>query len=179
MGTRMLVPLVLLFLNGCGAASNNGTNDAVPGRPIETNIPQGIYVGEITRHTQTWLNGVLVDDVTTTEPYNEIVDENGLPLIQPEGVSPVEGLVLDSASGAFVSQMTIESVNAFGNRLVIGWTGQLEIEELVLGVTGTWTYEFISPNTLEFLEQSSAISNVSDFGDLAFISITATASLTR
>lgn len=175
MRARIYIFPSLVFISACGSLPP----DQSVGRPITTAIPQGIYVGEITTRTQTWLNGVLLDDTTTTEPSNEVVDSNGLPLIQPGGETPVEGLVVISDIGTISSRLTVESVNSFGNRLVIGYTTTLEFEGLVIGGTGTWTWQYVPPNTLEFLDLFDGISNVSEFGDVATLSVTATATLTR
>jgi hypothetical protein len=63
-----------------------------PGPLVKTSIPEGIYVGEATWQFTTRLNGEIADQQTLADPYNEIVDSNGLPLIQPDGLPPRQNL---------------------------------------------------------------------------------------
>lgn len=170
-----MVAAYVVGLAGCGS----GVGEQSPGRPITTAIPQGIYSGEITTRTQSWLNGVLVYDTMTTEPYQEIVNENGLPLTQPKGEIPIEGLVVTLDLGTYSSRGTVESINAFGNRLVIGYTGTLEVESVILGLIGTATYQYSPPDTLQLLNKATAISNNSTVGNIRLISLTSTSILTR
>jgi len=168
----------VLLLGGCGVIPAEQTPGS-PGRPETTSIPEGIYVGEITTRTRAWLNGELLSDETETTQYNEVVDANGLPLVQPDGVPPVAGLVLTSDVGFGTGTMTITSVNASGNRLVIAYRTTLEADEFRIAGTGTWTYEYIPPDTLEFVEKFSGNSNVSELGDLMSLDGIASATLTR
>jgi hypothetical protein len=168
----------ILLLGGCGvmpAAQTPGSPDA----RVTTSIPEGIYLGEITARTRFWLNGELFSDETETEPFTEVVDANGLPLVQPDGVPPVAGLVLTSDVGVGTGTNSIKGVYTSGNRLVITYTSTIEADEFRIVATGTWTYEYIPPDTLEFLDQVTGSSNVSEFGDRIFFDAIASATLTR
>ncbi len=173
---RMLASILLL--GGCGVMPAEQMPGS-PARPVTTSIPEGIYIGEITARARIWLNGELLSDETETGPYTEVVDANGLPLVQPDGVPPVAGLVLASDVGVGTGTMTIKGVNTSGNRLVITYTSAIEADEFRIVATGTWTYEYIPPDTLEFVQQLSGNSNVSEFGDVMSFDAIGSATLTR
>lgn len=169
---------LVFAIAGCGATPAVVVDPPL-GKPITTAIPEGIYLGEITTHDRLWINGELVDDSTTTSPDYEILDSNGLPLIQPGGETPVEGLVLTSNDALRSSRFTVESVRTFGNRLIIGYTGSWEREGIIFSMEGSWTWEYFPPDTLEFTGQVDSVSSVSDSGVSASISTTSTSTLTR
>ena len=165
---------LLILVAGCGS----NLAESPVGRPIQTAIPEGIYLGEITTRTRTFINGELFEDTTTTEPYQEIVDENGLPLIQPQGETPVQGLVITFDDGIVSSRLRVQSVNASGNRVFIAYTGTMTFEGLDFSASGTWTYEFFPPNQLDFIEQISLLSE-SVNGVILSMDISGTSVLTK
>ena len=172
--TAVVLAMLVAFVAGCP-----GAVEPQSARSIATNIREGIYFGDITYSRQYFLNGVLIESETFTEPYHEVVDENGLPLVQPGGDTPVAGLVLVSEVGAISSSWRIESVHASDNRLVIEFTGSAEFDGVPFGSIGSWTYEFFPPNRLDFVERSELISEaLSDFGDVLSVSTTAVSTLT-
>lgn len=179
---RMWFFLAAGLIAGCGSnvgSKGGGRADLSVGRPVSTNIPEGIYFGESTTHAVWSVNGIVVEDVTETSQDSEVVDANGLPLMQPEGVAPVEGVVLTQEIAGFVTRIEVLSVFASGNRLIINYQFTIEFEQLVIEGTGKSTYEYIPPDTLRFQDEFSGFSNVSPSGDRASISYTTSGTLTR
>lgn len=169
---------LLFVLCGFSCVScNSGIGSDPVAAPITTNIPEGIYFGEITTRSQTFLNGDLQEDSTITEAYTEIVTANGLPLVQPSGIEPVVGLVIESDFGSYQSSIQIRSVNASGNRLVITFSQSAEIDGMTLGGTGSWTYEYVPPDRLDLIDQRTFGSEPSQFGDIFSLTSTGTASV--
>lgn len=166
---------MLVFFVGCGSTPT----DSEAGRPVTGPIPEGIYDGDITTRVRTSLSGVPFDDVTTTEPYTEFVDSHGIPLIQPGGELPTEGLILDTDVQSYTSRATIDSVFVAGNRVIIGYSGVIEISGVAIGGSGTWTYVYEPPSTLRFHEKFSAISDVAPNGGVLTLTVDSTATLTR
>jgi len=145
---------------------------------VQTNIPEGIYVGEATWEFTTRFNGQIVDHQTLTKPYNEIVDSSGLPLIQPDGVPPRQNLTTQYDLADFDITLTVTSVNHSGNRLVINYQSAVDVDGIQISGFGTWTYEFEPPNLLRFVEQFSGVSSVVE-GNVFGLSWTGTGTLTR
>ncbi len=165
-----LLVVCLLVLAGCGAG-------VTPSAPITTAIPPGIYTGEVTRTDRTTIGGV--EEVSSvTEPLTTVIEEHGLPLVGPTDDVPVEGLTTTLEVGGFVFRSTITSVTSSGNRLVINSFMELTLEDLVMIGTLTSTYEFIPPDTLELIGQSSAVGMSDTLGPASF-DTTTTATLTR
>jgi len=137
-----------------GCSGDASPQQPEPTLPPTSNIPPGIYRGQITRTFRGWNNGVEGQPVIETEAYFEIVDTNGLPLIQPDGETPVEGLVMTFEFGSGTSTLTVESVAVSGNLLIISYTESLLFRdsgtdaEVTMRGFGSWTYEYRAPDRL-------------------------------
>jgi len=120
--------------------------------PAQTNYPSGIYAGELTTRTTMALFGQVIFDETNTKPFNETVDVNGLPLIQPQGVTPQTGVVVEDDDGELFTRFVVVSVQVAGNRLTINYETRAEdrTSGVVLEGDGMWFYDFAPPNTLNF-----------------------------
>lgn len=141
-----------IAMHGCSPSDLGAVG--ITGSPEQTSIPSGIYTGQISRSWTFSVNGVREQPQVETADYFEVVDENGLPLIQPDGVTPVEGLHLTTELGPGPATLIVESVNASGNRLVITYTTTMIIRDdstnqgFTLRGFGSWTYEYRAPNQL-------------------------------
>ncbi|MHC4696939.1 MAG: hypothetical protein ACYTFA_09365 [Planctomycetota bacterium] len=78
----------------------------------------------------------------------------------------MEGLVLTRTRGDVETTFKVLSVNASGNRLVIGYQSALEIEQMIIEGTGSWAYQYVPPDTLDFHDTFDGRTNVSDFGEI-------------
>lgn len=168
------VLLLALATGGCPQQAGIGP----PGPLVKTSIPEGIYVGEATWQFTTRLNGEIADQQTLADPYNEIVDSNGLPLIQPDGLPPRQNLTTQYDLADFHITLTVTAVNQSGNRLVINYQSTFDVDDIQISGFGSWTYDFQSPNILHFVEQFTGVSSVVE-GNVVGISWTGTATLTR
>lgn len=133
-------------------------DSAALGPLVRTSIPEGIYTGNYFAEAVSTVNGAVVDQQSLTTPASEIVDSNGLPLIQPDGVPPRQNQTTTYRFGDVNATVTITSVNAAGNRLVINFQAVMVANDVELSGYGTWIYEFVSPNTLDFEEVIDAAS---------------------
>ncbi len=160
-----------LVLGGCPA------QDSDLGPIVSTSIPPGIYTGHYTSETVTTLNGVELDRRETDHPYNEVVDTHGLPLVQPDGVTPRTGAETSLQLGDVSATLTIRSVNADGRRLVVYFDITALQGEQVISGFGSWTYEYTADETLEYVEQITAASSTPS--GLAVSTLIGTATLTK
>ena len=152
--TRLALVLVgVLLIAGCGATTTPVEEAAGSqlGRLVQTAIPEGIYFGEVTCHSTSRSGGYVDSDEVWTEARTEVVDGNGLPLAQPEGEAPREGLVLESELSVWGTTITVESITVSGNRLHITFRARLTFEDAVLSGTGSCTYEYSPPDTLAYV----------------------------
>lgn len=162
MNRLVAVLMSALVIGGCPQQESDSTVgpnvDEGSGRVVTTSIAPGIYVGDLRLITRTRINGDVVDEKAETMPYNEVVDEHGLPLMQPGGDVPRVGLTLSSTMGDATVTMQVESVSASGNRLVIAYSVEFYYSSLDMTLTGlgTSTYTFIEPSTLEYVDTAFA-----------------------
>lgn len=174
----LLVTLVVGCGSGVGGRGGLGSRaEPEAGTPVSSTIPEGIYFGRATYRYIGRVSGELLDDSTETSQATEIVDANGLPLIQPDGVTPAAGVVLTRELGGLVFTFEVLDVQASGNRVVINYFASIRIEDSAVEGTGTLTYEFLPPDTLEYRDSFSGRSNPSIYGDVLSVSFTGSARL--
>ncbi len=175
-------PHLVVSLQGCSSSDPGAVG--ITGSPEQTSIPSGIYTGQVTRSWTPSVNGVRQQPTVETADYFEVVDANGLPLIQPEGETPVEGLHVTSEVGPGRGTLIVESVNASGNRLVITYTMSLVMrddatnQEITMGGFGSWTYEYRPPDQLRF-SGSAQLSSELINGTIASVTLSESAELTK
>lgn len=179
----MMRLLLLVVLLGCGLGATGDCGGAgLPAAlelPVTTAIPPGIYSGDMTTRFEQSVNGIAVLDETSTKPFSDVVDENGLPTIQPGGETPVVGLVLNRQTADYSSTLTILSSEVSGNRWVCGFT---DTRQYPSGTSFSgncqWTYEYIAPDTLEYQDFRSFAGTLAD-GTPTTYRMTGSATLTK
>lgn len=170
---------VFLLLAGCRQPAMRPL-----GPIIRTNIPPGIYVGEIKLEVTDVTNAEFDTPQVRSEPYNEIVDANGLPLIQSEGVPPRANLRITHKRATETETLTVTSVTVSGNRLLVYYQSVRTAPRREQGDrqsgeqtdNGYWLYEFIPPSTLRVVQWCDTVAHLSD-GSLVQLRCAATATL--
>jgi len=174
----LLVGLTLAVLAGCPPQGELDSSPAELGPLVTTSIPPGIYMGELSMTTKTEITGQAPTEKTEKQPYHEVVNESGLPLLEPGGIVPRAGVVIPLELGGVIETYTIESVETFGDRLVITYTTSMTVQGVTLSGFGSWVYEFTAPSTLGFTEQAIAASGAVN-GRIMTYADTASATLTK
>jgi hypothetical protein len=174
----VLLVAISIILGGCPPQTGLGLSQGALGPLVTTNIPAGIYVGELSMATENAITGQTPVESVQTKSYHEVVNENGLPLFEPGSIVPRTGVVIPLDLGDAVGTYTIESVETSGNRLLMTYTASLAIAGVSSSGYGSVFYEFAPPSTLTFTEQLTVASSVVN-GRIWTFTYTASATLTK
>ncbi len=147
---QLLMPSVCLLL-ALGSQVSCSTQPGVLQPPIETGIVPGVYSGVRSYEFKQWVTGQLINTVNREEPYTEVVDPNGLPLIQPDGDQPVVGLRSETTDATGRSVLEVTAVTWSGNTLLINFKIDLmRADGLNLSGSGWWQYDKLDDNTINY-----------------------------
>lgn len=174
----VLLVAVSITLGGCPPQDGLGLSRGALGPLVMTNIPAGIYVGELSMATETAITGQTPVESADNKSYQEVVNESGLPLFEPGSIVPRAGVVIPFDLGGAAGTYTVESVETSGNRLLISYTASMALDGISFSGYGSWLYEFAPPSTLNFTEQFTLASDVVN-GSMMMYNSTATATLTK
>jgi hypothetical protein len=131
------------WTSGCGAPP------PVLGPELTSDIPPGVYSGEVTSYTRAQRDDNPAEEETTTTTESLVVDSSGMPLLN--GRRPRQNLVIDDSVGGFSGRITITAVNVFPSQVVIDAKYDVRLGEgVTLVATARETYEFAEPDTLRY-----------------------------
>ncbi len=171
----LLLIVLLVSVNLAGCPAQDPTDEL--GRIIPTDIPAGTYVGELAMNMVVAGAGQS-DSKSDTMPYEQVIDANGLPLIEPGAVVPRTGAEIPIDLQGNTVTTTVQSVETTGTRLTITYSVRMSISGLALTGDGTWVYEYTAPDTLVFTDELTAVS-APVFGTTATLTYSGSATLTR
>lgn len=127
---------------------------------VTTSIPPGIYAGR----TDYSLRITSTGGLDQTEPYStslsEVVDENGLPLLQPDAIVPRTNATVSKDLGGTQISLRVTSVTASGSRVVIGYDFTMVISGVRFQGFGSSTYSYSDPDELTLLDEFFASSDL-------------------